>query len=558
MAHLLTEFAAFQIASGLKRKSISLCSKWAEQYRIMGKPFPGPFNFLHHPWTKDVHDCIAEITVTQKAAQMGWTETALDKVFKTIDIDGISCLYVLPTDDDANDFSASRFDPAIENSPHLASLFSNVKNVKHKRAGTVNLFIRGSNSRSKLKSIPVGYIVFDEVNEMNMKNIPLALERTSGHDEVMADFLSTPTVGGVGISVYYEDSTQNHYYFKCPHCSRQTELIFPDCLIVTAESINDPSIKNSHLICPDCKVKLDHASKTEWLSLSNAEWLPTKRGNVYQGFYINQLYSMTSACHPIKLAESFLRAQSDPTEEQELYNSKGGMTHEVKDSRITDEDIKECIGTHKCNKEGLTQSALVTMGVDVGKKIHVELDSWFFGRTGTANPNDVSLLAKPVVLDARTVDNFEELDDIFRDYRVSYCVIDIQPDTRKAREFANRFFGRVKLCRYPEGVNSKEIRCPENDEEHSIHVNRTSWLDLSLGRFRNRTISLPLDVSHEYRNQIKAQIRVYDKDKNGNPVGRYVTPEKEQDHFGHARNYAEIALPLAVGLVEPRDVKAPV
>jgi phage terminase large subunit GpA-like protein len=140
MDHELARVFAKRIAEGLKRKNLTTCSRWACECRVMGQPFPGRWTFDHHPWLRGMHDSEAELNVGQKAAQMGFTETVLNIVFYHIDIKAVDCLYVLPAKTpDASDFSAARFDPALESSPHLASLFSDVKNVGHKRAGSANL-----------------------------------------------------------------------------------------------------------------------------------------------------------------------------------------------------------------------------------------------------------------------------------------------------------------------------------------------------------------------------------------------------------------------------------
>jgi hypothetical protein len=129
-------------------------------------------------------------------------------------------------------------------------------------------------------------------------------------------------------------------------------------------------------------------------------------------------------------------------------------------------------------------------------------------------------------------------------FRVASCVVDANPERRKALEFANRFYGLVKLCYYGKGVNGKIINESKDQTEPSITVDRTTWLDLSLSRFRKGRIEVPVDLSYEYKQHIKAPVRVYSKDKDGNPVGRYESGTKE-DHHAHSRNYAEIALPLA-------------
>jgi phage terminase large subunit GpA-like protein len=313
--HDLAKLIAERIAAGLKRKSLTKCSTWAEACRVMGRPYPGPWNFRHHPWLREMHDSVAEMNIGQKSAQMGYTETALNITFFKIDVQGIDCLYVLPAKTpDASDFSAARFDPALELSPHLAKLFSDVKNIGHKRAGTTNLYIRGSKARSGLKSVPVGFIVLDEVDEMEQDNIPLALERTSGQLEKQVWALSTPTIDNYGVNKLYNLSTQEHFFFKCPSCGKRTELIFPDCLVITANDLHDENLKNSHYICKECKTSLPQAEKAEWLS--SGMWVPSYGDREARGFHVNQLYSCTIS--PVDLARSFLRSQRDPADEQEF------------------------------------------------------------------------------------------------------------------------------------------------------------------------------------------------------------------------------------------------
>jgi hypothetical protein len=43
------------------------------------------------------------------------------------------------------------------------------------------------------------------------------------------------------------------------------------------------------------------------------------------------------------------------------------------------------------------------------------------------------------------------------------------------------------------------------------------------------------------------------KDKNGNPIVRYINGSK-QDHYAHSLNYCEIALPLALGIGINKDI----
>jgi Fe2+ or Zn2+ uptake regulation protein len=514
----------------------------------MGQPYPGKWSFTHHPWLREMHDSTAELNIGQKSAQAGYTETVLNRTFFNIDVKGVDCLYVLPAKTpDASDFSAARFDPALELSAHLSKMFSDVKNVGHKRAGTTNLYIRGSRSRAGLKSVPVGFIVLDELDEMTQENIPLALERASGQVEHSTWMISTATIDNYGINFYYNQSSKNHFFFTCPSCSKWVDLTFPDSLKITATELDDPDLKKSHLICKECKATLPHETKPTWLG--GGKWVEGRIGIDSKGWHVNQLYSCT--VRPDQIAGLYLRSQADKAAEQEFYNSKLGVPHVVDGARVTDKQLDDCKSDHL--NGALRPSGLVTMGVDVGSWLHFEVDQWFLPDGGIPG-GDLNIMTKCRILRYGKVRDFEELDLLMREWNVHYCVIDAQPERRKALEFANRFYGMVKVCYYPNGIANKTLHL--NDEEMSVSVDRTSWLDLSLGRFRRGKpwMSLPIDLDHEYRTHVKALVRIYEKDKKtDNPIGRYVKGS-DHDHYAHARNYAEIALPLAANLAANTDI----
>jgi hypothetical protein len=547
MNETLKNAFANALVAGLKRRAIKTCAQWSQEYRIMGKPFPGKWTFKYHPWAKAMHDCDSELMVGQKAAQMAFTETALNKTFFAIDVLGESVLYILPASTpDANDFSTARFDPALEMSAHLQNLFTDVKNIGHKRAGNANLYIRGSRSRSQMKSVPAAVVIADEVDEMDQDNLVLAFERTSGQMNKQVFLLSTPTFDNIGINRYFMDSTQEHFFFKCPCCSRLTELVFPDCLVIAGEDPSDTKILESHLICKDCKGKLEHETKYQWLK--EGIWIPTLTNKVARGFHINQLYS--SATKPSDIAKTVLRAQYNPADEQELYNSKMGLPHAVAGAKITDQNLIECLGDH-VKQETNSLGSFTTMGIDVGKWLHWEVDEWTLN-TNITNA-DINTNSKcRLIMEGKCL-HFEELDNLLLKYRIRFCVIDANPERRKALELCKRFGGMIKMCFYARGINSKQIHC-HDDEQFSVSVDRTSWMDTSLSRFKARTISLPKNLSLEYKNHVKTPIRHYEKDQDGNPVGRYITGDGKEDHFAHARTYSEIALALGAALSNPRDI----
>jgi hypothetical protein len=103
-------------------------------------------------------------------------------------------------------------------------------------------------------------------------------------------------------------------------------------------------------------------------------------------------------------------------------------------------------------------------------------------------------------------------------------------------------------------VVGKELSVSEEDGYAPIvTVDRTNWLDASMGRFHSDRVSLPADTSLEFKDHIKALVRTYEKDDQGNPKAIYLNTGP--DHYAHAFNYAEIALPFAAGVATNDDLE---
>ena len=546
----MTDMQAYlrdQLVKGLKRKSLNKESVWAERYRVMTKTYPGPWTFDHHPWTREMHNDQSEVIIGQKAAQMAFSEWAINKTFYWLDILGEDVLYLLPNSKpDSSDFSVGRFEPALAASEHIRSMFSETKNVGMKKAGDAILYIRGSRSESQLKSIPTGRIVYDEYDEMAVGVRALAQERMSGQTSRQELLISTPTIPDFGINAEFLHSDQKHFMFKCPVCNQWEELTYDpagkdkDSIVIVGERFNDPRVTESHLICKNTDRILHHEDKVNWMR--NSQWVKQFDNTSISGYHINQLYSM--AAHPGKFAESKLRADTNPAYAQEFAKSKLGMPYIEAGSRVTDDELRQCKRDRLMAHQW--QGGPTMMGVDVGTRLHYEVCDYTFEGQGV----DINNLARSRVLKAGFVKDFEELDQLMAAFKVVHCVIDANPERRKATEFAERHLGRVSLCYYIVGLsNANPIKI--QPELLAVKVDRTSWLDLTLSRFRNKTKTYPCDISDEYEPHMKALVRRYDISTTGDISAKYINASTA-DHLAHAANYCEIALRVATssGTVE--------
>jgi hypothetical protein len=258
-----------------------------------------------------------------------------------------------------------------------------------------------------------------------------------------------------------------------------------------------------------------------------------------RGFYVNQLYSIP--LEPWKVAKLYLRSLTSKPAEQEFWNSKIGVPHLVEGAKLDELTIKQNIGTPGTGK-------IVTMGVDQGKWLHYEIATWNFKTLS----NEVNVSAVPQILKIGKAVDFEELDTLMKEYQVLSCVIDAQPERRAAYAFACRFWGHVKLCYYTKGQASKRMSVDSDEEEHKISSDRTYWLDLALNRFRTNEIVIPTDAPQEYFDNLTALVRRYTQ-KNDNQHAEYISTRA--DHFGHARAYNEMALPLGASLTTNKNIR---
>ena len=531
---------------GLRSSNLRSCSRWAEHRRVMGAPFNGNYGFLHHPWCREIHDSQAAWTIAMKAAQLGVTETGINRAFFTLDQSKRDVLYVLPTALNASDFSKARFATALKLSPYLKNLFVDTNTVGLKSTGANVLYIRGSRGDSNLKSIPVSELVLDELDEMDTHAVWLALERLSGQIEKHILAISTPTVPKYGIHKLYLTSTQEHFCFQCPHCGRWTELAWPDCVEIIGESVNDPRCKESFLKCKECKHKLEHGAKPEFLA--GGKWQvtePNVSAEESRGFYINQLYSSTVT--PGELVIAYHRGLGDEAANTEFHCSKLGVPFIGEGAQVTDEMIEACIKGHSINdaRPQIGGDRLITMGVDQGKIGYISVVDWSFDRHPGTDIN-AAAIGKLLWFGKFSGEEWGYLDELMREWQVLACVVDADPFTNDARRFAKKFHGYVWLTRYRRGQTAKEVSVSEEETGAPFAtVDRTNWLTCTLGRFKSNPprILLPRDISFEYREHLKNLVRTYKKDETGNMAAEYVNTGA--DHFAHSLCYADIALSLA-------------
>jgi len=263
-----------------------------------------------------------------------------------------------------------------------------------------------------------------------------------------------------------------------------------------------------------------------------------------RGFNINQLYSATVT--PGELVVAYHRGIGDEAANQEFYNSKLGLPFIGEGAQITDEMIDKAVGNHRITDlRPETSDGLRTLGCDQGKICWVSVVDWRFGRHAD---QDIQAAArgKLVWFGSFLEDDWYYLDELMREWQIHGAVIDLDPQVNEVREFCRRFPGCSWGSRYRRGQTAKEMTVSDEDTGAPLAtVDRTAWISCALGRLKTNPprLTLPQDLSQDYRDHLKSLCRSYTKDKTGNSVAEYLTTGG-QDHYAHSLTYATIGLSL--------------
>jgi len=534
---IMIENFARSIAEKLVDNSLTSCTRWAEHRIHTPEPHPGSLTFEKFPWQKEILDCEEPMVTVQKCAQSGFSVAGLIKSLYKVDSEKVDVLYVLPTSHLASDFAKARLDQMVAISPRLRGLFIGTNNVGLKTTEHhSHIFIRGSVAESGLVSVPVGTVIVDEYDRCNPKAMPLVLERMSAHAKKHFFGLSTPTLPNYGINKQYMLGTQEHFMFECPSCSKTIELKWPESIVICGESSTDPDCHRSYLICHECKATLPHETKVEWLA--PAIWVPTATAHGHRSFHLNQLYA--SEMTPGELVIAYHKGQTEDAAQVEFVNQKLGEPHLMEGARLTDISIDECLSDHRTDDPRPQDSSRqIVMGIDVGTFLDVVVAEYIYDSDPGYEPH-LNSICKVLWAGRFSGSDFDILDRMMSEWQVQYACIDFQPETNLAKAFCRRFHGYASVVQYRRGTSAHEVKEAKDENRVSIlTVDRTAFLDMSLGRIHKQRTLLPSNISPVFREHVKNLVKTYVLDEFGRPRSDYVS--LEADHQAHALTLTEVA-----------------
>ncbi len=471
--------------------------------------------------------------VIRKAAQMGASEYAISRALHFAILRGGRTVYFFPSDHDVGEFSRDRFAPAVEESPYLKALVRDTDTAGLKQIGKGSIYFRGTRSRTRMKSVPADFLIFDELDEMIPANVSLA-EKRLGHSEWGWSLrLSTPSLPEYGVDAAFGETDQRHWLLRCPGCGRWRCL--EDEFLEHHGSPQDPRqeicfIKgepgSERLVCLGCGATLNPA---------HGRWVAKHPERPTHGYHLSkfqsQIVSQQEREQGHHTKPSALLAEWRTTRfPEEFFNSEVGLPYLAAEGGLTEQELLALEGVYGQPDFGKG----CVMGVDQGNGLHVVVKE----PTGSGLVCTVRIHNEPM-----TDAVFSHLDHFMANYDVRACVIDALPNTHAARAFSRRFPGRVWMAFYSSTQKGGAAWSYDQEGSPVVSINRTEALDAWRDVHKLQQRRLPRDTNElaEYRRQMTNVLRKVEEDPvSGERRARWI--KRGPDHFAHADSYAEIAL----------------
>lgn len=506
--------------------------EWAERHRRIDDR---PFSLERFAPLTQCYEDGHPHQVYMKCAQVGVSEMAISKALHALDVGaryyhtdnaGLNVAYLFPTDAALDNFSKERFSSLQHESEHIATLFagSPYNDTGFKQAGKSYLYLRGTQSKAKLKSFPADVLVRDEYDEMDDVALAMSEKRLRASTVKRIIDLSTPMFPGTGIHALYLQSDQQVWEVCCVGCAAWDTLdFFRDVRLDGAPYDDWRYWDEDHLrratitvTCPECGAERDRCDPHgRWRALRpDVNWL--------RGYHIPAL-----AFPGVDVRDLVLKSVSaDPAVVAEFFRSDLGLPYDADGVRVTDTMLKQL--SHELDSGQLPAGPWrqTTMGVDVGARFHYRISS-----TGPDGERYIRKMG--------AVRSWKDLDDLLKEYKVRRCVIDALPELHAVQEWIAKHPGKVVRAYYHQ---QDDLFKPEAEKiTDTVHINRTMVLDAVYARIATAADRWPAAIHNdaEVQAHLKAPVRAKTKNKDGQEIVAWV--HTAPDHLFHACAYDLIA-----------------
>lgn len=374
-------------------------SQWAAKYRRLSaksSAIPGPWLPERIPFLNAIMDALgpehpAKQVTFAKASQVGGSECALNWLGSIIHQSPGPVLVLLPTEKLGLRWIRGRLRPMVLECGPLSRLLplgrhsrsSNTLTELHFAGGV--LYLGSANVPADLSSVPIAYLVLDEVDRMMRALVgegavtEIAKRRVAtfqGRSKVFE--ISSPTDETSQIDADYRVSSRGRYWVPCPECGEAQPLVW--------DRVQFPEGKPqlARYACAECAALIDEQAKGEMLARGEWRHEAPELVDEHIGFHVSGLYT------PRGLGDSWAdhafaweAARGQSTKLQVFYNTRLGLVWVGEKRRIEWEELKRRAEPYRL-RELAPGIFLLTAGVDVQKdRLEVQVVGWGRGEQAT-------------------------------------------------------------------------------------------------------------------------------------------------------------------------------
>jgi hypothetical protein len=451
-------------------------------------------DFTRHRYLLPMYACLDPELCIIKASQVGISILMLLKLLWFLEQNqGTKAGLYLPNESIALTMSQDRLEPMIESCPSVYNIYDKNSKMSLKRFGKSSLYIFSLGGVSSKDSVPLDFLVFDEVRLSNTKDLDQTLNRISHSEYKWTLFGSTCGAANQTIHARFLGGTQHTHHVRCGCLSGYCDLAaqFPECIV------DDKTRGRVYLRCTKCKYEIKDCQ--------NGRYIPLNEGADYTSFSVSQLASKFIT------PKEILRAWETTSDKGEVMRSKIGRPYTDEDNRgITLEQVKACINPDLpwYIHDTRPNKPRTAMGIDVGK-------GYIVCSIIDIHPNGNKKRVRHVeVVDRSNSKYFSEdgkqqspyirAGELMNEFNVGMCVMDHMPNPDEAITFAQKFPGRVFIAWYQD--NQKDIVIwgdrnrtkegvkkagPRFKFKYHVMINRFMAIDACLGEFKMGNYEIP-------------------------------------------------------------------
>ncbi|WP_457635784.1 phage terminase large subunit family protein [Persephonella sp.] len=414
-----------------------------------------PLDLHSHLFMVDVFKEMAKCKknlVCLKAAQIGFSTTAVLSSFWIAKNRGVDIIYTLPTGSDVWQFAGGKINRIVAQNPVLQEWVKDKDTMEQKAIDDNIIYYRGTFTSKSALMVSSDLNIYDEIDASNQEVIEQYSTRLQHSDLKLEWYFSHPSIPGYGVSKHWEKSDQRHWFVKCKSCEREQYLSFP-------ESIDE---ERKIFICKYCFCEITDEDRR------TGRWVQKYKDRELTGFWIPLLIC------PWISAEDILNYKKEKSEEY-FYNKVLGLPYAGGDN-IVDYSIIERNFTSTINK----QEGRIVIGVDTGVNLHYVIgnaDGLFYYGEATAKENKG--------------DPYNKMHELAKRFPRSIFVFDAGGDLIGSRKFREAYPGRVFLCHYGSDRKTMQLlRWGKGKEAGNVVADRNRMIQLVIDEFADRRIPL--------------------------------------------------------------------